>query len=82
MFPQQTENHLKMLEMLFLRFGEYQNVIEVNAHAFVEMRPKYAIHSMLEQGRGVGETERHHLPLKFAKMSVESCFRDIRVAKL
>ena len=56
------------------------DVVKVDYHDVIEILPEYIVHHVLEDCRGVDETERHHLVLKMSITCPEGCFP--RVSRL
>ena len=60
------EDDVEMLEVVFNRPAEYQNVIQVDNYKCVQMSAQHVVHCTLKGSRRIGETHGHHKPFILA----------------
>ena len=72
MLSEASENFLDIVLVFFLGVGADEDVIEVHQYTNIKQVAEDVIHEALENGRCIGESERHYMPFKGAVASLES----------
>lgn len=62
---------LDMMDVLLLGPGEDEDVIEINKDISIEHVSEHIVHHCLEDGRGIGQAERHYEILIVSSWGVE-----------
>ena len=66
MFPEQDEDGLKVFEVVFNRFTEDKDAIQVDNHKGVKMWVEHIVHSSLKSSWSISHTKWHNKPLILA----------------